>query len=312
MKHLIVQNPYFQSLLEGFRSFLETRGYAQSTCYNLPHQINEFLYFLEKRQIQALSLVGTADLKSFLEHLQNRNNDRMGGRLSPAYLNKYLQALKGFSRYLESFHQIQLSLPFQAFEQQEKALTVLSQAEVEALYQACGRDALGQRDRAMLTIYYGCGLRRSEGEKLQIEDIQLPRDRLYVRPSKNGKDRFVPLSTHIKEDLSQYIEKGRLRLMKRTQHKAFFLSYAGRSLTGQSLNLRLKRLLLLSGIAKDIGLHSLRHAIATHLWQAGMPLKQVAQFLGHQSLDSTQIYTHINPQNEAQSPLTPKGGIRLG
>lgn len=294
MKHLTLYNPHYQSLLTGFVDYLKTRGYSRSTCQNLPAHIREFLHYLESHQIQALGEVQNPDIETFIAYLQDRRGIRQGGALSAAYLNKYIQALKNFGSYLQEVHQISLSFSMQHFKQSPYAPTdILSPAEITALYAACGLDALGQRDRAMLSLYYGCGLRREEGQRLNLSDFQPERKLLYIRPGKNARDRYIPLTSQISQDLQNYCQQGRKYLLTRDHSEALLVCPPGRRVSGQSLNLRLKKLLLKASIGKDLGLHSLRHSIASHLWQAGMSLPQVARFLGHQSLESTQIYTRI-------------------
>lgn len=293
MKHLFLSNHHYQKLLEGFANFLAARGYSRSTCHNLPRHVREFLCYLEKQGRASLSQVGRAETQGFLQALQARPHYREGGNLSAAYLNKYLQALKRFAEYCQQMHQLPLSVSFPAFKQKPGPKTVLSPEEIQALYASCGRDALGLRDRAMLSLYYGCGLRRKEGEGLDLEDVQLEQNRIYVKAGKNGQGRWVPLLGRVKQDLAQYREQGRPRLQSYQESQAFLLRCPGQRVGSQSLALRLKQLLLKSQVGQDAGLHSLRHSIATHLWEAGMPLVQVSRFLGHRSLESTQIYTHL-------------------
>ena len=294
MKHLTLYHHHYQSLHTGFVDYLQTRGYSKSTCQNLPNHIKEFLHYLECQEIYALGEIDHHQIQSFVDYLQNRQSIRQGGSLSSASLNKYIQACKRFGAYLQEVHQLSVSFPLRRFKINYIPKEILSLEEISALYAACGLNGIGQRDRAMLSLYYGCGLRREEGERLNLEDFQAERKLLYIRPSKNGRDRYVPLTDQICQDLQNYCHYGRKYLQSRDQSQALLVCSPGRRISSQSLSLRLKKLLVKSGIAKDIGLHNLRHSIATHLWQAGMNLSQVARFLGHQSLESTQIYTRID------------------
>jgi site-specific recombinase XerD len=169
---------------------------------------------------------------------------------------------------------------------------IFTKAEIKALYEAIGIDTLGLRDRAMLAVYYGCGLRRSEGLNLDVKDVLLDRNLLYVRKGKNYTERYVPMTAAVKEDLKEYIECARPMLVKTSTH-ALFLSQNGTRVIGETMLERLHQLKEKAGIGKDAALHSLRHSIATHLLQSGMELEKIKQFLGHSSLESTQIYTHI-------------------
>jgi len=154
------------------------------------------------------------------------------------------------------------------------------------------------RDRAMFAVYYGCGIRKSEGIALEVADVLFERRLLYVRKAKNGHERYVPINLKCLQDLEIYIYTARpLLLDETTQTEALFISERGTGMQGQSLICRLKALQQKTENPelqnKSFGLHALRHSIATHLLQAGMELENIALFLGHKTLDSTQLYTHL-------------------
>ena len=158
-------------------------------------------------------------------------------------------------------------------------------------------EALQARDRAMLAIYYGCGLRRNEGVCLNAGDINFDRAMVHVRKGKNYRERFVPISKTSLKYLQDYVYDHRPVLLQGNKSESFFVSQREGRVQGQTLLLRLKYLQHQSEnedlIEKEIGLHTLRHSIATHLLQGGMKLDSIARFLGHSSLESTQIYTHL-------------------
>jgi len=99
---------------------------------------------------------------------------------------------------------------------------------------------------------------------------------------------------HVKEDIEEYLKEGRPFFYRSEQQKAFFMGRSGKRLDGQSLAIRLKRLAKIAGLGTDVTLHLLRHSIATHLLGNGMKVQQIADFLGHSSLESTQVYTQID------------------
>jgi integrase/recombinase XerD len=173
--------------------------------------------------------------------------------------------------------------------------TILTQSEIKALYKACSNDVLGIRDRAILSVYYGCGLRRSEGASLDLRDVQLKEKLLFVRAGKGYRERYVPMTEAVKDDLENYIYQSRERLQsfKPQKNEALFLSMQVKRMCGNALIERVHKLAEAAKIQKETGLHTLRHSIATHLLQSGMTLEEVSQFLGHSSLESTQIYTHL-------------------
>ena len=144
----------------------------------------------------------------------------------------------------------------------------------------------------MLAVHYGCGLRRTEGINLDVNDLLQGKNLLFVRKGKNYKERYVPMTEAVKEDIRNYIEYSRPLLIKYPTH-ALFLNMKGVRISSNTMAVRLQQLKEKAGIDKEAGLHTLRHSIATHLLQSGMKLAQIKQFLGHSSLESTQIYTHI-------------------
>ena len=170
--------------------------------------------------------------------------------------------------------------------------TIFTRSEIKALYNACEGDVLGIRDRAMLAVYYGCGLRRNEGVNLDTGDILPGKNLLFVRKGKNYKERYVPITEAVKEDILNYLDYARPMFLNKPAN-ALFLNAAGERITASMLAERLQKLKGKAGIDKVAGLHTLRHSIATHLLQSGMKLAQIKRFLGHSSLESTQIYTHL-------------------
>jgi len=156
-------------------------------------------------------------------------------------------------------------------------------------YEAATGTPLGLRDKAMLALYYGCGLRKNEGLGLNAGDILPEKDLILVR--KGYKARYVPLTGPNKTDLENYLIYGRPYLLNGRKEEALLLTTSGRRLKAPFE--RIQKLKREAGITKPLGLHTLRHSIATHLLQSGMPLEQIRRFLGHSSLESTQIYTHI-------------------
>jgi len=174
-------------------------------------------------------------------------------------------------------------------------VNVLSLEEVLKLYEVTeGKSLLKYRDIAMLEVYYCCGLRRNEGVNLRVEDVDLAKQLLFVRRGKNYRQRYVPFTSRTAGRLRDYLLFCRSVLVEESHpNKSFFLSVNGERLQGQSLAIRLKKLVKKAGLKSNVGLHTLRHSIATHLLSEGMKLENIQQFLGHSSIESTQIYTHL-------------------
>jgi integrase/recombinase XerD len=184
------------------------------------------------------------------------------------------------------------------------AITVLTQEEIKELFELTTKEAntekeqaMQSRDKAMLVIFYSCGLRRNEGANVSIDDINFDTRILHVRKGKNYKERLVPLNKTNAAYLQEWIYDYRSQVVKTKSEHRLFVNAHGEPMSGGALYARLKLLQMQSdntGLQdKNIGVHTLRHSIATHLLQAGMSLEKIARFLGHSSLESTQIYTHL-------------------
>ena len=322
MKQLPIKSQSFQYVEQSFREWLDILGYAQSTVYSLPHHIRELFYHLEQHQgCTQINQLDVPMIKEYYEQLKCRTNKRRGGGLSNAYLNKHLQALYKFSDYLRQSGR--LTLPYLGIEWEAddtKEITTLTTAEIQALYKATygynentKLEPLNARDRAMLTVFYGCGLRRNEGYHLDISDINWDRSILHVRKGKAYKERFVPFNKTNSQYLQEYIYDWRPLLVKDNKEEALFVTDRRKRMTSQSMALRLKLLQQRTDdIAlqeKDVRLHVLRHSIATHLLQNGMALEKIGRFLGHSSLESTQVYTHLVDSIDTQTEKQPYNNI---
>ena len=261
----------------------------------MPLHIREFLYFTENKGITDINEITSEHINDYINYLKNRKNQRRTGGLSFAHINKHISALNNFARYLKETEtgDIPANTPYLQ-DKDAKDIKILSPEETEKLYRACENNVFGLRDRAMLSIYYGCGLRKKEGINLEIPDILFKKKLLHIRKSKTGRERLVPMTAAVMSDLENYIALSRhLLLNGRDTETALFISQRAKRISGAGMIIRLKKLAKKAETGKNIGLHTLRHSIATHLLQSGMKLEDISKFLGHQSLDSTQIYTHL-------------------
>jgi integrase/recombinase XerD len=316
MKKLILKNESFQYIEKSFREWLDILGYAESTVYNLPNHIRELLYYLEQNNINSITQLDNQIIKDHYNNVKLRSNDRKGGALSNGSLNKHLQALYKFTDYLRQSGRMllpKLNIDWEPYDGSE--IETLTPREVQLLYKATRLypknikytkpqyffEAIALRDCAMLTIFYGCGLRRNEGYHLTIDDINFDKQILHVRKGKANKERLVPINKANLKYLQDYIYDGRTLLIKDKRESALFINERGNQLTAQSMSIRLKILQQrtddITLQEKNVRLHVLRHSIATHLLANGMPLENISRFLGHNSLESTQVYTHLINQD---------------
>ena len=321
MKRLPVVSPAYQYIEKSFKEWLEALGYSWQGVYYMPIQIRGLLNYLERQNKAQLADITTEAIKDYYynELKQRKNLMRDAGTLSNKHLNKNLQALRKFVEYLRQTGKLQI--PILNIKQEqiiENKPTVLTEEEITQLYKATETipdkmkhakprefyEMLNLRDRAMLAIFYGCGLRRNEGYHLDIADIRLESAIVYVRKGKGYKERFVPVSKKGMENITAYLYDARSMMIRDNKEEAFFLNHNGKRLGGQMLMLCLQSLSRRTNNAelqqKEIGLHTLRHSIATHLLAHGMNLEKIKDFLGHSSLESTQIYTHLINENDGE------------
>ncbi|MFC0346022.1 tyrosine-type recombinase/integrase [Epilithonimonas hispanica] len=306
MKKLPLNNAGYQHLLKAFEEWLDILGYAQGTVYNLPNYNREFLYLLEQNNVRQLTNIDHKHIKNYHSHLLSRTNEREGGALSSNYINGHLFALEKFFEFLR--HKGVKNLPeinIRRLEIEKFKREILTIGEIKELYkvideQECitpKQEALNYQDRVLLAIYYGCGLRNSEGRTLCLEDINLDTQILHVKKGKGNKQRLIPFNNAVKECLKIWMYEYRMILLKDKTESRLLISSLGKPIAGCTLGNRLKRLIAQSSNIKlkekNITLHSLRHSIATHLLAGGMDIQKVQKFLGHSCLDTTEIYTHL-------------------
>ena len=302
MKKLKLQNENYKALLISFKQWLDILGYVASTVYYLPNYLQEFFYWLEQHHITNINFIETQTVKQYYNYLRERANERRNGALSKSYLNKHQQALKKFKEYLQNHNHKGINIHLKAEQNPtEEKINILTQSEIKALFNATNyshrRQRIQLRDKAMLVVLYSCGLRRNEAVHLDLNDIYFDKERIHVRKGKNYKERFVPINRKNAEILEDYIYEARPQFNLNNNTDALFLSQQGKRMQGMTFANRLKGIIDATGNKelqqRNITLHSLRHSIATHLLQQGVVLEAIKTFLGHASLESTQIYTHI-------------------
>lgn len=284
----------YMLLPKTFKEWLEVLGYAKVTVDVLPLHIREFLQYQEQQGNLSLESITMATAQGFMEHRRQTPGQRTGKQLSASHLNKYAQALNLLSRYLRETGKVDTGFMVERIADERNKPVWLTKDEIQALYEVTGDSVLGIRDRAMLSVYYGCGLRLNEGAGLELKDIIGDKKLLHVRKGKHYKERYVPIAARNYEAIKLYVDYGRPQLLQQHSTQAVFIdANKGRPMQKQSLYVRIKQLVKKARIKKKVGTHTLRHSIATHLLQSGMKLEKIQEFLGHSSLDSTQLYTHL-------------------
>lgn len=309
MKSLQINSDAFNAILIGFRNDLRTRNLNPKGVYNIPNHIREFFHYLESKGHESLDNVTTKMVTAYYKYLSTRKNQTRGGALSNASLNKHQNALHLLLKYLKNN---KAKITFGVHLKSEKPNTIdvkdiLTQNEMRDLFKACEYSHVSERfrlrDKAILVVLYSCGLRRNEAVGLNISDVDFDKRQIYVRNGSRNKRRrisYVPVNDFNLLILKEYLEKSRPQFYLAEQSEALFISKNSTRLKGMSFANRLAAIVKASEneaiIEKHITPHSLRHSVATHLLQRGMPIEKVKDFLGHKSLESTQVYTHIIEQ----------------
>jgi len=298
-------NISYKAIMEEYAVWLDTLGYSDKMISCCKSAIDEFFIWLENRQIKSIDLLDGKHITDYHTYLENRPNKRRKGyMLSVAHLNKIYYAVDKLLEFLHQYGMESAPVPTKKFIKTDRAeriykIETLTQEEIKTLYGCipnvyptlsfAHRQAVQLELKLVFALYYGCGLRRLEGYKLNLKDIDFDRKTVFVEQGKNYKDRIVPMSTGVYRDLQDYVYNYRSRL--KLNHSRLFVC---------DIQTQIQRLHSLQKICdnpqikgKRITLHILRHSIATHLLQNGMSIENIALFLGHSSLDSTQIYTHL-------------------
>lgn len=291
-QNIITPTPY-KTYQNEFIKWMQRLGYAMTTIEGYERQLQTFLEWLHINHIKELSEINQANLEAYNEFLHQRKNLQKEGGLSSCYIQSHINVIRLLSKYLELTGEQKIFTGNLVVEPgAETPRNILTQSEIKQLYKATDETPNGLRDKAILSLYYGCGLRYSEGIRVEKKHIDYNKQLLYVMPGKNYRSRFIPINERIIKDLQDYEMYGK-PYFEKEHSTSFLLNLKGNAPDSSLIGKRLKHLLQKAGIEKDICLHGLRHSIATHLLQQGMPLEQISKFLGHTSLDSTQIYTRI-------------------
>ncbi len=272
--------------------FIE-RGFPNSTIESYSHDVKYFLSYLEKKKIP-LSKVGKKEIVAYLSHLKQKGYTSSSRRRKVA-------SLKTFFKFLASEdYPINPHFDAEYPKAQKKLPQVLSPKDVEAiLFQVKGDDFYALRDRAVLETLYSSGLRVSEAVLLDIDNLDFKRGfiRLF---GKGGKERIVPIGKFALQALRDYLERGRAKI-PHLETSALFINRRGERLSRQGIWKIVKKYAQKAGI--KITPHVLRHTFATHLLEGGADLKSVQEMLGHSSLSTTQIYTHVSRRHLKESYL---------
>ncbi len=299
-----IQTTAFQKLLEEFNSYVTVENYTQGKGSNYQSVVFEFLLWLEESGITKIREVTSKESVSYFEYLIARPNKRRSGTLAENTIKYHLFILGLFMQNLLESKHIENGYYIPSYgggnEIPRNTLTV---EEIKTIYLHSQNDL----ERALLSVSYGCGLRRCEIERLDVKDVQFSSRMLIVRKGKNDKRREVPMSNMVTEHLKKYIiEERHQKLAGRIQIEgALFINKKGKRMNGEYLGKTLKEMLEQTNkyelIQRGITLHCLRHSIAYHLAENNAGIDFIRRFLGHCEINTTYLYAI---KNKKRKPLT--------
>jgi integrase/recombinase XerD len=283
----------FEALVLDFLAHLEfERGLARNTLDAYRTDLLQYGAFLNGRGRSATE-AEHADIADFLADLATGDGQPA---CSPATINRKTACLRSFYRHLRREELIDadptaaLSPPTKS----RKLPRVLTYAEVKRLLESVSEsDPIALRDRALLEVMYGCGLRASEAVGLDVNEVDLRRG--FVRPhGKGNKERIVPLGREAATAVTRYLRAGRPELIGSRAESRLFVNFRGGPLTRQGLYKIIRRHAKKVGLEGRMSPHTLRHSFATHLLSGGCDLRSVQEMLGHADVATTQLYTHLS------------------
>lgn len=297
-------NSDFKTIQQEFIFWLETLGFSSYSVRKYQRKGKEFFEWLETKNITSLNLIKQNHVKAFFNYQETRKNKRFKGTLSDIYLNDYYT---GIDKLLEFLHQMGAkNIPSPTNyritinnDERVRKIEPFTIEEIKQLqnqiqelypnYKQQKRERKQYQLKLIFALHYGCGLRLSEGYNLTAKNINFNKRTIFIQQGKGYKDRIIPINDNIYNTLQDYIYNFRNQIKcdhnRLYIHSKVALLYSLKDLQQSCNNEQLKNKLL--------HFHVLRHSIATHLLQNGMNIENIAKFLGHTSLESTQIYTHI-------------------
>ncbi len=280
------------STINGFRSYLKLEKFLSS------NSIDAYLQDIDKLYQFSISVqpqrkpetITTADLKSFISWV-----NELG--MTPASQARILSGIKAFFKFLlmENLLSADPSEQVEAPRLTRKLPDTLSIIEIDALIAAIDLSKPdGMRNKTMLEVLYSCGLRVTELITLKISNLYLEDDFVKIL-GKGSKERLVPIGEQGQKMLRIYLQEIRVHLdIKKGQEDYVFLSKRGATLSRVMVFMIIKALAEKIGLKKSISPHTFRHSFATHLIEGGADLRAVQDMLGHESITTTEIYTHLD------------------
>ncbi|MEO0075680.1 MAG: tyrosine recombinase XerC [candidate division WOR-3 bacterium] len=271
--------------IEQFLNYLKSeKNFSAHTARAYQIDLYQFLEFLfDRKNKKNILEVNREDIRDFIGYLLRYGYERTS-------VARKLSSLKSFYKFLTRRKFILIN-PVRALKTPKitkKLPGFLTQYQIQKVLEISGNDERSLRNRAIMELLYGAGLRASELVGLNIDDIDFHNEVVLVK-GKGNKERIAPLGSYAQKAVKEY-----LAIRQEKQNPALFLNLHGKRLTTRSVQTIVKRLITRAAEVSHTNPHTLRHSFATHLLERGADLRAVQELLGHSSLSATQIYTHLS------------------
>ena len=265
-------------------------GLSENTCYNYAHDVLEYCdYLINVRKKLFPDEINVDDVRSYLASLKRK-------KITSSSMSRKLSSIKSFHKFLTNnrYAKQNVAKLISNPKQEKKLPVVLTVEEVEKILSVFTLDnPLEIRNKAMIELTYSCGLRVSELINLKLKDIHLQMHIIDVF-GKGSKERIVPIGDEAVSLIKNYLENVRPKYANSKSRDFLFLNREGMQMSRQMFFMIIRDKAKLAGINKPISPHKLRHSFATHLLERGLDLRLIQELLGHESISTTEIYTHIN------------------
>lgn len=277
--------------LKEYENYLRIeRGLAKNTIVNYSLDIMKLMKWMDVSEINvAPEQISKETIQEFIYQIAREVNPRTQSRV--------ISGLRGFFSFL-IFEEYRKTNPLELIESPKlgrKLPDTLSEPEIDQIISEIDLSTpQGERNRAILETLYGCGLRVSELTSLKISDLFFEEGFIKVT-GKGDKQRFVPIAAATMKYLTIYLSQVRNHIpIQESARDTVFLNRRGKPLTRAMIFTIVKRLTEKAGIHKTVSPHTFRHSFATHLLENGADLRAIQQMLGHESITTTEVYTHID------------------
>ena len=287
-----------KDIVSRYRRYLKLeKGYSVNTLDAYMRDVDKLLRYLAVEQVDVLD-VKLEDLEHFAAFISDLG-------IGPRSLARILSGVRQFYRFLvvDGYLEVDPTELLESPKQPDHLPEVLSTAEVDLLEQAIDLSKWeGHRNRAIIEVLFSCGLRVSELTNLKLSNLYI--EEQYIRVmGKGSKERLVPISPRALDELSYWFADRNVMKIKPGEEDYVFLNRRGQHLTRTMILIMIKRYAVEAGIKKTISPHTLRHSFATSLLEGGADLRAIQAMLGHESIGTTEIYTHIDTSTLRQEIL---------